>query len=122
MPLEKERGELQNEITVVAELIQKCIEENARTALDQNEYESRYNALAERYGKAKNRLDDVESQLAGKKSRKAMMEKFLSDLTMQDGFLTEFDEGVWTAFLDYATVGKDGKIAFTFKNGIEITS
>ena len=122
MPLEKERGELQNEITVVAELIQKCIEENARTALDQNEYESRYNALAERYGKAKNRLDDVESQLAGKKSRKAMMEKFLADLAAQDGFLTEFDEGVWTAFLDYATVGKDGKIAFTFKNGIEITS
>lgn len=88
----------------------------------ESEYETRYNALAGRYNKAKTQLDEVESQLAGKKSRKAMMEKFLADLAAQDGFLTEFDEGVWTAFLDYATVGNDGKLVFTFKNGVEITS
>jgi hypothetical protein len=50
-----------------------------------------------------------------------MMEIFLSDLAAQDEFLTEFDERVWTAFLDYATVGNDGSIVFTFKNGMEIT-
>jgi hypothetical protein len=120
--LEKERAELQNEITVVAELIQKCIKENARVALDQQEYENRYAALAERYNAAKQQLDDVESQIAGKKSRKGMMEKFLKDLAAQTELLTEFDEAVWTAFVDYATVGHDGTIVFTFKNGVEITS
>jgi DNA invertase Pin-like site-specific DNA recombinase/regulator of replication initiation timing len=119
---EKERGELQSEITVVADLIQKCIEENARTALDQNEYKSRYDALAERYNTVKKRLENVENEIAGKKSRRGMMEKFLSDLAAQTDLLTEFDERVWTAFVDYATVGKDGTIAFTFKNGVEIAS
>ncbi len=57
------------------------------------------NRAENRYGKAKNRLDDVESQLVGKKSRKAMMEKFLADLAAQDGVLTEFDEGGLDGFL-----------------------
>jgi DNA repair exonuclease SbcCD ATPase subunit len=120
--LEKERRELRDEITVVAELIKKGIEENARTALDQNEYESRYEALAERYNTAKKRLDDVEGIIAEKKSRKGLMEKFLADLAAQNGILTEFDEEVWTAFLDYVTVRRDGKMVFTFKNGVEITT
>jgi hypothetical protein len=120
--LEKERRELRDEITVVAELIQKGIEENARTAIDQNEYVIHYEALAERYNTAKKRLDDVEGIIAEKKSRKGLMEKFLADLAAQDGILTEFDEEVWTAFLDYVTVGRDGKMVFTFKNGVEITA
>ena len=103
-------------------MIQKCIEENARTALDQSEYETRYAALAERYNTAKKQLDDVESQIAGKKSRRGIMEKFLNDLAAQTELLTEFDESGWVAFVDYATVGKDGTIAFTFKNGVEIAS
>ena len=120
--LEKERGDLLNEITVVAELIQKCIEENARTALDQTEYETRYAALVDRYNTAKKQFDDVEGDIAGKKSRRGMMEKFLADLAAQTEVLTEFDESIWVALVDYATVGKDGIIAFTFKNGVEITS
>jgi DNA invertase Pin-like site-specific DNA recombinase/regulator of replication initiation timing len=74
--LEKERGELQNEIAVVAELIQKCIEENARVALDQNEYENRYAVLAERYNTAKKQLDDTETKISEKKSRKGMRSHF----------------------------------------------
>ena len=111
-----------NEITVVAELIQKCIEENARTALDQTEYENRYAALADRYNTAKKQFDDVESEIAGKKSRRGRMEEFLNDLAAQTEVLTEFDESVWVAIVDYATVSKDGTIAFTFKNGVEIAS
>ena len=55
-PLETERGELQSALAVVTELIQKCIEENARVALDQTEYQKRYDALVERFDKAKNRF------------------------------------------------------------------
>jgi regulator of replication initiation timing len=119
--LEKTRTELKNEITVITELIQKSIEENARIALKQEDYEHKYNALAESYNKTKNLLDEVESQIAEMKSRRGLIDKFLSDLAAQDGHLTEFDERAWTAFVDFATVGKEGKIVFTFKNGAEIT-
>ena len=118
--LEKERGELLNEIAVVAELIQKGIEENARVALDQKEYESRYAALAERYNTAKKQLDDVEAQIADKKSRKSVAEKFLADLSAWDGFLDEFETEAWTAWVDYATVGRDGTVVVTFETGIDV--
>ena len=55
--LEKEKAGLQEEMNVVAGLIQQCINENARVALDQEEYRARYNALADRFDKAKERLE-----------------------------------------------------------------
>ena len=42
--LEREKAGLQDEMNVVAELIQQCVNENARVALDQAQYQSRYNA------------------------------------------------------------------------------
>ncbi len=46
--LETEQSQLQQEVNVVAELIQQCISENARVALDQTEYQKQYDGLAVR--------------------------------------------------------------------------
>lgn len=51
--LDTEQSELQSELAVVAQLMQKYVEENARIAIDQAEYQQRYSGLAERYEKAK---------------------------------------------------------------------
>ena len=53
--LDREKKHLQEEMNVVAELIQQCIAENARIAQNQAEYEKRYHALAERFDRAKAR-------------------------------------------------------------------
>ena len=45
--LEAERLRLQEEMNVVAELIGQCVAENARIALDQTEYQKKYDGLAE---------------------------------------------------------------------------
>ena len=118
--LEKERGELQSEIAVVAELIQKGIEKNARVALNQDEYNRQHTGLVERYDTVKKKLDNVEAKIAEIKSRKGMFEKFLADLAAQNEVLTEFDSDAWTALVDFATVGQDGTVAVTFKNGDEV--
>ncbi len=47
--LEDEQSRLQEELNVVAELIQQCARENAHVALDQAEYQARYDGLAERF-------------------------------------------------------------------------
>ncbi len=47
-PLETERSQLQEELNVVAGLVQQCIKENAQIALDQKEYQKRYDGLAKR--------------------------------------------------------------------------
>lgn len=46
-------------MNVVADMVQRCIDENARIAQDQTEYEKRYNALAERFDGIKARLDEA---------------------------------------------------------------
>jgi hypothetical protein len=35
--------------------------------------------------------------------------------------ITEFDERLWVAVLGRITISKDGKMAFRFRNGFEIT-
>ena len=46
-------SELEAEINIAAELIEDCINENAHVALDQTEYQKRYDALVARFDKAK---------------------------------------------------------------------
>ena len=47
--LEKRQSELKEELEVVVGLVERCVTENARIALDQDEYTERYNGLVSRY-------------------------------------------------------------------------
>ncbi|GHU74336.1 serine recombinase [Clostridia bacterium] len=118
--LETEMKGLQGELAVVAELIQKCIEENARVALDQDEYQQRYEGLVARYDTAKVRLDEVSEQVSNKKARGKAITAFTAELAKQNGLITEFDERLWCSLVDFATVHGEDDIRFTFRNSVEI--
>ncbi len=45
----------------MAEMIQQCVNENARIALDQTEYQKKYDGLADRFDRIKGRLEAVGS-------------------------------------------------------------
>jgi DNA invertase Pin-like site-specific DNA recombinase len=120
--LETEQAELRNEMAVAAELIQKCIEENARVALDQSEYQERYGGLVARYDTAKARFEEVSALISDKKARGKLAEGFIAELAQQDGLLTDFDERLWFSLVDFATVYAEDEVRFIFKNGIEITA
>lgn len=53
--LNSEAKKLQSEVAVVIELIRQCVDENARSVIDQADYQQRYNGHVARYGKAKPR-------------------------------------------------------------------
>ena|GEM_PF-38824 len=118
--LEMERAELQREMTVTADLIQQCIEENARVALDQREYQERYDKLAVRFETAKARFEEVSELALDKKEREKRVEAFIAALAMQDGLIAEFDERLWFALVDFATVYTEDDVRFTFKSGLEM--
>jgi hypothetical protein len=120
--LEAERSALQEETAVVAELIQKCIGENARTALDQKEYQERYEGLVLRFDTAKARFDEVSELVSDKKARRELVEAFTAELARQDGLLIEFDERLWFSLVDFATIYGEDDVRFTFKDGTEITA
>ena len=53
----------------MAELIGQCVAENARVALDQAEYQKKYDRLAERFNRAKARLEEVGSAITERQAK-----------------------------------------------------
>ena len=118
--LEAEAEVLTSEVNTVAELIQKCIDENARVAQNQSEYQKRYDALVQRFETAKAKLDEAQTAISKTKAQRQMMENFMETLRSLPEQVEIFDEGTWYALCDYITVyGKDD-IRVTFRNGMEI--
>ena len=117
--LEGELSELEAEINIAAELIEECIKENAHVALDQAEYQKRYDGLVSRFDKAKARHTEVADLIAERTARRHQIETYLKELRDREP-LTEFWETDWLAMVDYITVHNKDDIRVTFKNGTEI--
>jgi site-specific DNA recombinase len=103
----------------VAELIEQTISENARIAQNQEEYQKRYDSLARRFDRTKERLEKVEQSIADKQAHKEMVEQFITELSKHDA-VTEFSEDLWYSLIDFVTVHTKDDIRVTFKNGTEI--
>ncbi len=117
--LENKKVELQNELGIVADLIQDIINENAHTALDQDEYQRRYDSLVERFDTTKSNLELTTEQIKDKITRHKNLEIFLNELQKQDGLILEFDLLLWNSLVDYVTILRKDHIQVSFKNGID---
>ena len=117
--LERELANLEAEIIIAAELVEDCIRENAHVALDQEEYQKRFDGLAARYDKAKARHAEVTDLIAERTSRRKQIELYFRELRKREPLETFRDED-WLSMVDHMTVqGKDA-ITITFKDGTEI--
>ena len=117
--LEAEYTDSKNEMTVVAELIQKCVDENAHTKLEQEKYKKRYVGLVSRFEVAKARFNEISEHQQKIKVRRERVEAFLCSLKEQDELIAEFDERLWHTLVDTVTVFSVEDIRFTFKDGSE---
>jgi len=118
--LNSEAEKLQDEIVVATELIRQCVEENARSIIDQAEYQQRYNGLVARYEKAKDRIEKIEELRQARRVKREQLDAFIATLLRQDSVLTEFDETLWFAIVDKVTVYASDDIRFTFRDGTVI--
>ncbi|WP_455060798.1 hypothetical protein [Parvimonas micra] len=116
--LEKEKIELE-ELNIVAEQVNDCINENARKVQNQDEYEVRYTSLVNRFNATKVRLDEIKQSIVEKQSKRDEGEDFINELEKQE-LMTEFDKNVWLSMIDYLRVYHDGKIEFTFLDGSQV--
>lgn len=117
--LESELSELEAEINIAVELIEECIKENAHVALDQAEYQKRYNALVTGLDRDKARHQEVIDLIAERTARKRRIETYLKKLRDRKP-LTEFRDADWLAMIDYITAYSKDDIRVTFKDGTEI--
>ena len=118
--LDAEKTALEQEMVVVSEMMQQSIYENAHVALDQTEYQKRYDSLTERFGKAKARFEEVTTAISDKATRQATIEDFLKELQVLNGMVTKFDPMLWVSLVDFITVHSKSDVRITFKDGTEI--
>lgn len=118
--IDNECEELLREMDVVAGLIQKCINENAVKAIDQDEYISRYNSLVERHEKAQNRYDTLQKKRDRRLIQADVMSGFLFAITELDNLQLQFNPALWHTTIDHVTVYADERLVFYFKNGSEV--
>lgn len=115
--LDDEIERLNEECSITAELIRKCIDENAHVSVKPEVYEEKYRSLLERYEAAKEQLDKLENELTERKSKKQKIDIFLKELSKKKELLTEFDEGLWSIMVDTMTVYSKERVVFKFRDG-----
>ena len=115
--LEAEAAELRNEMEVTAGLLRQAIAQNASIAIDQAEYNRRYEGLTARYETVSQRLNAIQDECAARKDKRSRIAAFMKELNQIGMPVTEFSEEMWIALVERVEIQRDGTAVFTFKNG-----
>ena len=115
-----EIDELEREIEVVSQLSRSAIYENARSAINQTEWNERNQAYLERHRAATEKVSELERRRGECAAKAKTIELFINEIKRRTTALFEFDESLWMAAMENVKVGKDGGLTFRFKNGSEI--
>lgn len=93
--IDAELEELMQEIAVVTELTRQCVEDNSRTAQDQDAFTERYNGFLKRYETAKAKVDSLRTLKAAREDKADLIGAFMFELQERDNAVTEFDDRLW---------------------------
>lgn len=120
--LDAESAAMETELEIVSELTRKLIAENATTVMQQDEYNRRYDALAQRYRDAEDRAQQLQNQKVTRRFQADVIESFMNEIrAFDDSFPVQYSDRLWLNLIDRVTFYEDGRLVFRFKNGTEIT-
>ena len=119
--LEEEATRLRNEMSSISQSVRALIDRNARNGIDQQDYESEYQRMTERFAELENRLKGIEAECDRRKMQRSALINFLKALNSVQTPITDFTPQLWNALVEKGTVNADGGVVFTFRNGGELT-
>ena len=109
------------ECEIIEEMNRRLVEENSRSAMDQDVFMKKYNAYVDKYEKESAEIEKLH-KLREEQVRKAeQISAFMFEIHERDGLLEEFDEKLWLATIDKVLIQHDGRMVFKFRNGTEVT-
>lgn len=114
-------GKLIEELSVITELTRKCIEENASVAMDQDEFNNRYQGYKERYNFLHTKIKDLQEQKEAQLAKADQMTVFMREVEKRDKTICKFDDLLWLAVINTVTVNQDKTLTFYFRNGMKAT-
>ena len=115
--LDAEIAQLEDESNIVVELMNKCVAENARKAMDQEEYQRQYSSYNTRYEGIRKKLDKLKNKRLERLAKRTNIRCFMEKLAQQETIITEFDEELWYTTVDVVKVFLDRKMTFIFRDG-----
>lgn len=118
--LDKEIENLNDEMLVIAELLNKTIKENSKSSMTQDDYDKKYLELTNRYERTKEKHNELIKARDNMKVQALNLKAFISNLKRVDDKLSEWNEPVWMLLVKSAVVHKNKSITFKFNNGNEI--
>ena len=118
--LKAEITKLENERNVAAELVQQLIDQNARVAQNQEDYQRRYDEMFTRYEDAEKALAAAQGSLHQKEARTEQIESFIAEVESLPDCITEFRTDYWGHLVEKVTVHRKGAMTFTLSCGVEI--
>jgi len=117
--LDREDDKLREELETVTALLRSCVDENARSALNQAEYARKYSELKERFDKIQLDIAAVSNKRMEYAAKRQAIAEFIQLLRNQEGLITEFDEKLWNAAVEKVIVYANSIEKFIFVNGFE---
>ena len=120
--IDAELESLTQEMELLAEMTKKCIEENSRNVQDQDEFAAKYNRLVEWYEATKTKAKDLQTQRSLRQNKAEKIGAFMFTLHEMETAAQKFAPKLWMTTVSQATVYSDGRIAFRFISGMEITA
>ena len=118
--IETELAELHREIEVVSELTKKSIYENARFAINLDEFNERHQGYMERHRIATERIAKLEDQRRNRQNKSLVLDGFIREIKTRPLVIDEFEEKLWLAVIDKVIIHDANDIHFTFRDGTVI--
>ncbi len=121
-PIDAEVEAVSDEMEVTAGLIQKLVDENATRKLDQHDYRKKYDGYVNQYAALESREDSLEKERERKEIQYDIFSGIIAGLEEVRELPVDFNEKLFHRLVDYATVHSDGRVVFTFRNGVEVST
>ena len=118
--LEEEAARLRNEMAGISQSVRALIDRNARSGVEQGEYEREYQGMTERFAELEKRLKGREAECDRRRIQRSALIGFLKAVKSTKAPIADFTPQLWNALVEKATANADGSMVFTFRNGIEI--
>lgn len=112
--LEVQLKQVESEMNTVSELAKKSIARPIKEA------QSTYDKYASEFNNLQKKHSLLSDQIQDQKQQNSRIHKYYDELEQMNKLYTEFDENSFASLVERATVYKDGRIVFTFKDGMKI--
>jgi len=117
--LDREDDILREELETVTVLLRGCVDENARSVLNQAEYTQKYSELKDRFDRIQTDITAVSNKRMEYVAKSKSIMNFMQILQKQDGLITGFDEKLWNVAVEKVVVYANSIEKFIFVNGFE---